>query len=253
MTGKRWGCCITGSRQPRTSAAGRARFRGHSVAAVLCLLAAPLVQAQQTAAANHSRVPSDLYFSAYIPSICFKFAGGPTDAFIYTGGIEYDRNGLNRHFSVAIYPFKELGKLIHARFDYAAEVTPLAILRQPTLTDNAGYALSSARKSVPGLAIEPFGFRMVWRGGKAIQPIWSLRFGGVVFTQKALSRNATYANMSGQTSLGTQIRLTPRADMRVGWELFHFSNGYVNGSNPGLDNLGVNFGIVYHLPRGGRW
>jgi hypothetical protein len=45
-----------------------------------------------------------------------------------------------------------------------------------------------------------------------------------------------------------QARLTKSTDPRMGFEFFHFSNLYVNGSNPGLDILGINFGINYHLP-----
>jgi hypothetical protein len=47
--------------------------------------------------------------------------------------------------------------------------------------------------------------------------------------------------------------MTEKTNLRVGFQLYHFSNLYVNGSNPGLDTLGFTFGFVRHLPAGGKW
>ena len=77
--------------------------------------------------------------------------------------------------------------------------------------------------------------------------------GGVVFNEKALAPNATYANFSFQIGVGTQIKMTEKTNLRVGFQLYHFSNLYVNGSNPGLDTLGFTFGFVRHLRAGGKW
>ena len=63
------------------------------------------------------------------------------------------------------------------------------------------------------------GFRLLWRDGKTIKPYLMAKGGFLVFTQKAESPNASYENISLQSDLGVQIRLTPRVDLRLGWGL----------------------------------
>jgi opacity protein-like surface antigen len=103
------------------------------------------------------------------------------------------------------------------------------------------------------VGLSPLGLRMMWRDGKRIMPYWGGKTGGVVFNEKALAPNATYANFTFQIGVGTQIKMTEKTNLRVGFQLYHFSNLYVNGSNPGLDTLGFTFGFVRHLPAGGKW
>ncbi|MGA9063607.1 MAG: acyloxyacyl hydrolase [Terracidiphilus sp.] len=169
------------------------------------------------------------------------------------GSVEYDRGNLGSHLSTLGHYLNMPGRLVHARVDYAAEFLPLVILREPAVSDIWGNPLSPNQKTVPGMAITPLGFRWLWRDGKTIKPLWTIKMGGVVFTQKALSTKATYANFTINSALGLQARLTPRIDLRIANEFHHFSNLYVNTSNPGLDALGIIFGIVYHLPASGRW
>jgi hypothetical protein len=165
----------------------------------------------------------------------------------FTGGIEYDRHSLGARLNPVGVRLSSVGKLVKARLDYAAEILPLVLLREPAKADKWGNPLTTARQTLPGMGISPLGMRMLWRSDRALKPYWSVKLGGVVFTQKALSPTATYADFSIQSSLGMQVRLTKGADLRMGFEFFHFSNAYVNGSNPGLDTLGVNFGMNYHL------
>jgi hypothetical protein len=47
--------------------------------------------------------------------------------------------------------------------------------------------------------------------------------------------------------IGMQARLTQRFDVRVGYGDIHFSNAFMVPSNPGLDVMSYNGGIVYHL------
>ncbi len=221
--------------------------KGLVILVVFCLLA-PHISWAQAAPAG-----SDLCFEGYVSYTPFKFRSAALDDLIYTGGIEYDRNNLGTHLSTLGHFLNYPGKLVHARMDYAADVLPLVLLREPALADKWGNPLTTARKTLPGIGISPLGLRFLWRGDKAIKQFWNAKLGGLVFTEKALSPEATYANFSIQSSAGAQIRLTPRTDLRLAYQFFHFSNLYVNGTNPGLDTLGANFGIVYHLRAGSKW
>jgi opacity protein-like surface antigen len=152
---------------------------------------------------------------------------------LYTGGIEYDRHSWNY--------------FLKSQMDWVAEVLPVTILRQPTDTDAFGDPLSQARFLNPGVGIYPAGLRMKWRYDKGWQPYFIIKGGMLFFAHKALSKDATRQNFSLQTGLGMQRRLTKRVDMRVGYEDIHFSNAFMVPSNPGLDVMAYDGGIVYHL------
>ena len=152
---------------------------------------------------------------------------------LYTGGIEYDRHSWNY--------------FLKSQMDWVAEVLPVTILRQPSDTDVFGDALSSARYINPGVGIFPIGLRMKWRYEKGWQPYIISKGGMLFFAHKALSKDAARENFSLQIGLGMQRRLTRRVDMRAGFEYFHFSDAFVVPSNPGLDSLAYDGGIVYHL------
>jgi opacity protein-like surface antigen len=152
---------------------------------------------------------------------------------LYTGGIEYDRHSWNY--------------FLKSQMDWSAEVLPLTILRQPTDTDAFGDPLSRAQFINPGVGIFPVGLRMKWRYDKGWQPYIISKGGMLFFAHKALSKDAARENFSLQIGLGMQRRLTKRVDMRAGFEYFHFSDAFVVPSNPGLDSLAYNGGLVYHL------
>jgi len=149
------------------------------------------------------------------------------------GGLEYDRNSW--------------GKFIGARMDYVAEILPVVILQQPGKTDEWGDPLSSEHTTVPGLGISPIGLRMMWRDGKEWKPYYVIKAGMIGFTQKALSQNAAYENFSLQQSIGMQFKLTDRWDFRAGIVHFHFSNGFVVPSNPGLDVMAYTGALSFQL------
>ncbi len=212
----------------------------------LCFFAPAAAQAQ-------TPVTSDLYYHGYASVGCFKFAGGATDSLDYYGGIEYDRHNLGSHLSKFGHIMNYPGRLTHSRFDLAMEVNPLVLLHEPALADQWGDPATTVKKTLLGVGLSPLGLRMMWRDGKRIMPYWGGKTGGVVFNEKALAPNATYANFTFQIGVGTQIKMTEKTNLRVGFQLFHFSNLYVNGSNPGLDTLGFTLGWVRHIPAGGKW
>ena len=155
---------------------------------------------------------------------------------LYTAGIEYDRHSW--------------GYFLGARLDYVAEILPLVILDTPTDMTPWGSPLTTNRKLVPGMAISPIGFRILWRDGKAIKPYFTTKGGIIAFDQKVLYKDASYQNFSFQTAVGLQTRLTHRVDLRLGlFSDFHFSNAYMVPVNPGLDVMNANLGLTYHLAR----
>jgi hypothetical protein len=198
-------------------------------------------------------VTSDIYYHGFASVGCFKFAGGGTDSLDYYGGIEYDRHNLGSHLTRLGHYMNLPGRLTHSRFDLATEVNPIVLLREPAQADVWGNPLTTQKKTLVGMGFSPLGLRMMWRDGKRIMPYWGGKTGGVVFNEKALAPNATYANFTFQIGVGSQIRMSEKTDLRVGFQLYHFSNMDVNGSNPGLDTLGFTFGWVRHIPAGGRW
>jgi len=157
---------------------------------------------------------------------------------LYWSGIEYDRNSW--------------GTLLKAQMDYVAEFQPVLILRQPAKTDVWGNPLTTARELVPGMGIAPIGLRMMWRSGKSYKPYLILKGGMVGFTQKALSQEASYANLSLQVGIGMQFHLHDRLDMRIGLSDFHFSDAFIVPSNPGLDVMAYTGGLCYHLGKHAR-
>jgi len=190
---------------------------------------------------------SELFYETYLADDVFKFSGGEITSMIYYGGIEYDKRSLgndaNRFGRIWSWP----ATLVHARVSYVMEFLPLVLIRQPTLTDVWGDALVPTRKTVPGIAVSPVGFRWMWFDGRAVRPLWVVKVGEAVFTQKALGNNASYENFTINSVVGLQTRLTSRYDLRLAYGYQHVSNAYSNKSNPGLDTLGPSFGLVYHM------
>lgn len=182
------------------------------------------------------RVESDLTFEGQGSFGNYKIFAQGTDSKLFTGGVEYDRHSWGYFLGSQVY--------------YVAEFLPFVLLNEPAELNYYGVVESTnkgRRQLVPGIGITPIGFRLLWRDGKAIKPYLMAKGGLLVFTQKALSPNASYENISLQSSVGLQIRLTKRVDLRVGMGDYHFSNAFVVPSNPGLDVMSYMYGISYHF------
>lgn len=205
---------------------------------------------------NRTQIPkpesSEIFFEGYLSSMVFKFAGGELSSMIYYGGIEYDKHSSGTYRTRAGRFWDAPPKLLHARLTYVFEVLPLDIVRQPTHTDYWGDALGPGRKTNPGIAISPLGFRWMWRDGKAFRPLWVVKLGEALFAEKAFGTNASYENFTVNSAIGFQARLTKTTDLRLGCAYQHVSNAYTN-ADPGLDTIGPSFGIVYHLPASSKW
>ncbi|MGB6133059.1 MAG: acyloxyacyl hydrolase [Acidobacteriaceae bacterium] len=181
-------------------------------------------------------VESDLTFEGQGSFGNYQIFAAGTDSKLFTGGVEYDRHSWGYFLGSQVY--------------YVAEFLPFVLLNEPAELNYYGVVESTnkgRRRLVPGIGITPIGIRFLWRDGKAIRPYLMAKGGMLVFTQKALSPNASYENISLQSSVGLQIRLTKRVDLRMGMGDYHFSNAFVVPSNPGLDVMSYMYGISYHF------
>lgn len=239
-------------RKSRVAVGKAAQFRLAGVRATLILLLAAGLLAQRSAYAQGDDSPGADSQGVKIPSpkrppeqeIIFEgqgsfgnykiFASGE-DSKLFTSGVEYDRHSWGRFLNANVY--------------YVAEFLPFVLLDEPADVTFYGSVipLATQKKLVPGIGITPIGFRLLWRDGKAIKPYLMAKGGLLLFTQKAESPWASYVNISLQSDLGVQIRMTPRVDFRMGLGDYHFSDGFVVPSNPGLDVMSWSGGISYHL------
>jgi hypothetical protein len=224
--------------------AGNFHLNCLSILAALCLLAlqpacsqeATLAEAATpatTGTAAKQPVESELIVEGEGPFGHVHLFTSTWWSYLYTGGVEYDRHSW--------------GNFIGARMDYVAEALPVVFLRQPASTDVWGDPLTQTKQLVPGAALSPIGLRMMWRSKKSIKPYFLTKGGIIVFDKKALSQEASYGNLLLQFSIGVQLRLTKRFDMRVGGGYMHFSDAFIVPSNPGLDIMSYNSGLSYHF------
>jgi len=166
----------------------------------------------------------------------YRVFGAAENAKLYTSGVEYDRE---------LWP-----NVFRARVDYVTEFLPFVLLSQPSKTDIWGNPMTLDRKLVPGAGVTPLGVRMLWRDGRRVMPYYLTKATVFGFTQKALSPWATYENWSFHCTGGVKIKLSGRYDLRLGLlSDLHFSNAFVVRSNPALDVMNAEVGIVYHLGR----
>lgn len=156
-------------------------------------------------------------------------------SYLHVAGVEYDRHSW--------------GRFIGARRDYSAEVLPVVLLKQPSKTDVWGNRQGATLETLHGLGISPVGMRLVWRDGKSWKPFYTIKGGVIGFNKKALSQYASYMDFTLQQTVGVQVRLTDRWDLRTGFDDFHFSDAFMVPSNPGIDEMAYEFGITYRAGR----
>jgi hypothetical protein len=193
--------------------------------------------AEQSAGAKTERPESELAFMGQESFGHFHIFANSWWSDLGFASIEYDRHSW--------------GRALGARLDYAAEIQPLVVLRQLKYTTVYGNNSGDfQRETVYGIGIMPIGTRLLWRDGKSFKPYFVAKGGVLGFNKKALSQYSSYMDWSLEFGLGTQFRLSSRWDGRVGFNYFHFSNGFIVPSNPGLDSAMYTGGLAYHL--GGR-
>jgi hypothetical protein len=217
--------------------------QGQEAEAALAAEAPMLANAPDATGAGVMRTPApkkpveqEISVMGMIPDGDYRLISTTIRCDAWTVGVEYDRHSW--------------GYLFRAQWDYVAEVIPFVLLSEPAKADFWGNPESPYQQHLYGVTVVPFGFRMLWRGNRPLKFYLSSKVGAIVFNQKALSLNASYANINVQAAFGVQYRLSDRIDLRVEpFTFFHISNGYLAASNPGMDELASRYGISYHLGR----
>jgi hypothetical protein len=182
----------------------------------------------------HSPPQREIIYEGLVSYGNYRLFGAAENAKLYAAGVEYDRE---------LWP-----NLFHTRVECVVEILPVLLLTQPQKTDIWGNTLTRERKIVPGAGVTPIGLRFLWRDGREIMPYFEVKASVLGFTQKALSSEATYENWSFHLSQGVKVRLKGRYDLRLGLlSDLHFSDAFVVRSNPALDVMNVDVGLVYHL------
>jgi hypothetical protein len=152
--------------------------------------------------------------------------------------VEYERHSWGRAFG--------------ARMDYSAAFAPVMLLSQPAHTDvwaGPNPKGSTARELAYGIGVAPIGVRMMWFNERRLKPFFVARGGFAAFDKKAISQYASYLNFTLEIGLGTQFRISPRWDGRVGFSYYHISNAFIVPVNPGLDSMTYTYGISYRLKK----
>jgi hypothetical protein len=207
------------------------------VLAVVIALATCLCASGETVSIPDRQPPgrsADLVYEGMASYGNYRVFGAAENAKLYTAGVELDRE---------LWP-----RVFRARVDGVMEFLPVVLLSQPKKTDIWGNTLSRDRKVVPGVGVTPIGFRLLWRDGTRVMPYFETKGSVLGFTQKALSSEATYENWSFHLTQGVVVKLRGRYDLRLGMlSDLHFSNAFVVRSNPALDVMNVDLGLVYHM------
>lgn len=147
--------------------------------------------------------------------------------------IEYDRH--------------EWGTFLTARVDYVAAIMPVLLLNEPAKYGLNTLALTPERQFVYGGGIYPTGARFLWRRDKSFRPFLIGQGGILYFQNRVLSPQGAKLNFSGKFGIGAEESLTPRLDLRFGYNDFHISNGDTAPHNPGVDMMYFFAGISYRL------
>jgi len=195
---------------------------------------------REVTAATPAPVESELIGEGLVSYGNYKIFASGYDEKLFTAGVEYDRHSW--------------GYFLGAQVDYVAEFLPFVLLDKPLHTDIWGSPVPQSEKNirqhVPGIGFSPIGFRLQWRGRKAIKPYLEAKGGMIVFGKKVPSSEAAYENFSLQSATGVQVRMSDRWGLRLGlFSDFHFSDDFIVPVNPGLDVMNANLGISYHFAR----
>jgi hypothetical protein len=122
---------------------------------------------------------------------------------------------------------------------YIAEITPVAIIKQP----RQGFApngepvdLPDSSQRIHGAGISPIGLQMNFRRGRVLQPYVNGTAGVLYFTENVPVADSSNFNFVFGFGAGVEIWHRQDQSLILGYKYQHISNGYTAPQNPGVDS-----------------
>jgi hypothetical protein len=125
---------------------------------------------------------------------------------------------------------------------YAAEIIPVAIIRQPQqgFVVNGGKSvpvdLPGSKQKIYGAGLTPLGLQMNFRRGYMLQPFINGAAGVLFFTDQVPVADSSKFNFTLSLGAGVEIWYREDQSISLGYKYHHISNGYTARRNPGLDS-----------------
>jgi hypothetical protein len=165
----------------------------------------------------------------------------------FSGRKEYDTTG--RRFLIGSLRF---GRVIGTRkgvtYQYILDVAPLAVafnneVSNPAFESAADRLPKTRRESTAAFAIQPAGFRFIFRPRDRLKPFVQTS-AGFIFTRKPMPvpQSPTY-NFVGDFGGGVMYSLTQTDVLKAGYRYYHISNMNIGDINPGYNANIFYFGL----------
>jgi lipid A 3-O-deacylase PagL len=122
---------------------------------------------------------------------------------------------------------------------YTCDLVPLAILRQPSLTD------PSHTDTFHAIGMSPLGVQWNWRPHHEIQPVVSWTGGFLYFNKRVPWPTATQYNYTFDIGAGVEVHRHRKNLMTFMAKYNHISNGYQVHDNPGIDSISATMGFSF--------
>jgi hypothetical protein len=164
---------------------------------------------------------------------------------------DFYAKSFDRHLSLLGLQYELLLTRNHiVSFSYIPEITPVALLAQPSIH---GFAV---RRSIPsvtstqyvyGLGTNPASFELAFRPFRKVQPLLDMQGGFLYFSSKVPSVAAAQFNFVVDGRVGAKILLRSGRTMSVAYVFHHLSNGFEARDNPGVDSQMIYAGYTFNL------
>jgi hypothetical protein len=145
------------------------------------------------------------------------------------------------------YVRHSFGRIGPVRVDYMGEVIPMIRLREPAAYDQYNNPATKAERTIYGWDAVPAGARLFLFPNARLNPYFVGAGGVAYFGSPILSPGGTKLNFSAEFGTGFQYEASERVGIRLGFSVFHLSNGNTGQHNPALDNNLIYGGVAYRF------
>ena len=145
------------------------------------------------------------------------------------------------------YVRHSFGNIGPVRVDYMGEVIPVIALREPAAFDIYNNPATKQQTTIYGADIVPAGARLFLFPRARLNPYFVGAGGLAFFASPILSPGGTKLNFTAEFGTGAQYEVSNRLGLRLGYSVFHLSNGNTGRHNPALDNNFVYAAVVYRM------